>query len=307
MPVLRRAAALAAALEDRRSVCVAGTHGKTTTTSLLTVAAQACGLDPSFAIGGNLYETGRNAHLGSGGPGSLAIVEADESDGSFLLTRPGRGDRHQRGGRPPGEPRRSRRDLPRVRAVRRPGRRPTGCCWPAPTTPGARRIAEYARAGGRRGAAPTASARHADVRVTDVGVAAQTASTFTVAGPGVGDRAGRGRRADRAAHGAQRRGRAGHGRASSGSTWTPSSRVVGELRRRAPPLRVPRRGRRRAGVRRLRPPPDRDRRVARSRARSLAASRRPADRGVPARHLQPHPDLRRASSPRRWRSPTSRS
>ncbi|HEY2166711.1 MAG TPA: UDP-N-acetylmuramate--L-alanine ligase [Jatrophihabitantaceae bacterium] len=84
-PVLRRAAALASALEDRRCVAIAGTHGKTTTTSLLTVGAQACGVDPSFAIGGNLYETGRNAHLGTG---ELAIVEADESDGSFLLTRP---------------------------------------------------------------------------------------------------------------------------------------------------------------------------------------------------------------------------
>jgi UDP-N-acetylmuramate--alanine ligase len=84
MPVLRRAAALAAALEDRRCVAISGTHGKTSTTSLLTVGAQACGVDPSFAIGGNLYETGKNAHLGSG---DLAIVEADESDGSFLLTR----------------------------------------------------------------------------------------------------------------------------------------------------------------------------------------------------------------------------
>jgi UDP-N-acetylmuramate--alanine ligase len=84
-PVLRRAAALAAALEDRRCIAIAGTHGKTSTTSLLTVGAQACGVDPSFAIGGNLYETGKNAHLGTG---ELAIVEADESDGSFLLTRP---------------------------------------------------------------------------------------------------------------------------------------------------------------------------------------------------------------------------
>ena len=83
--VLRRAAALAAALEDRRTIAVAGTHGKTSTTSLLVVAAQACGADPSFAIGGNLYETGKNAHLGSG---EFAVVEADESDGSFLLTRP---------------------------------------------------------------------------------------------------------------------------------------------------------------------------------------------------------------------------
>jgi UDP-N-acetylmuramate--alanine ligase len=84
-PVLRRAAALASALEDKRTIAVAGTHGKTSTTSLLVVAAQACGADPSFAIGGNLYETGKNAHLGSG---ELAIVEADESDGSFLLVHP---------------------------------------------------------------------------------------------------------------------------------------------------------------------------------------------------------------------------
>jgi UDP-N-acetylmuramate--alanine ligase len=84
-PVLRRAVALAAALEDRRVVAISGTHGKTSTTSLLTVGAQACGGDPSFAIGGNLYETGKNAHLGTG---ELAIVEADESDGSFLLTHP---------------------------------------------------------------------------------------------------------------------------------------------------------------------------------------------------------------------------
>ena len=82
--VLRRAAALAAALGDRRALSVAGTHGKTTTTSLLTIALQAGGLDPSFAIGGNLYETGRNAHFGSG---EFAVVEADESDGSFLLLR----------------------------------------------------------------------------------------------------------------------------------------------------------------------------------------------------------------------------
>ncbi len=83
--VLRRAAGLAAALDGKRGIAVAGTHGKTTTTSLLTVALQTCGLDPSFAIGGNLYETGRNAHFGSG---EYAVIEADESDGSFLLLRP---------------------------------------------------------------------------------------------------------------------------------------------------------------------------------------------------------------------------
>jgi UDP-N-acetylmuramate--alanine ligase len=85
MRVLRRASALAAMITGHRAVAVAGTHGKTSTTSLLTVAAQACALDPSFAIGGNLYESGLNAHAGSG---DLFIVEADESDGSFLLLRP---------------------------------------------------------------------------------------------------------------------------------------------------------------------------------------------------------------------------
>ncbi|MCW2523797.1 MAG: murC, partial [Frankiales bacterium] len=83
--VLRRASALAAMITGSRALAIAGTHGKTTTTSLLTVAAQACGLDPSFAIGANLYESGLNAHAGSG---DLFIVEADESDGSFLLLRP---------------------------------------------------------------------------------------------------------------------------------------------------------------------------------------------------------------------------
>jgi UDP-N-acetylmuramate--alanine ligase len=83
--VLRRAEALAALLADRRAVAVAGTHGKTTTTSLLTVALQHCGADPSFAIGGNLSDSGVNAHNGSG---QLFVAEADESDGSFLVLRP---------------------------------------------------------------------------------------------------------------------------------------------------------------------------------------------------------------------------
>jgi len=83
--VLLRAEALAACLVGRRGVAVAGTHGKTTTTSMLTVAVQHCGVDPSFAIGGDLNEAGSNAHHGSG---ELFVVEADESDGSFLAYRP---------------------------------------------------------------------------------------------------------------------------------------------------------------------------------------------------------------------------
>ena len=85
LPVLQRAYALAALMTDRRSVCIAGTHGKTSTTSMLTVALQAAGLDPSFAIGGELNESGSGAHHGSG---DIFVAEADESDGSFLAFSP---------------------------------------------------------------------------------------------------------------------------------------------------------------------------------------------------------------------------
>jgi len=85
VPVLKRAEALAELLVGHRAVAIAGTHGKTTTTSMLTVAAQRCGADPSFAIGGDLNEPGSNAHQGTG---DLFVLEADESDGSFLVYRP---------------------------------------------------------------------------------------------------------------------------------------------------------------------------------------------------------------------------
>ncbi|MGV1005374.1 MAG: UDP-N-acetylmuramate--L-alanine ligase [Candidatus Nanopelagicales bacterium] len=81
IPVVGRADALAAVMAGSRGVAVAGTHGKTTTTSMLTVAAQHAGVDPSFAIGSELNDFGSNAHQGAG---DLFIVEADESDGSFL-------------------------------------------------------------------------------------------------------------------------------------------------------------------------------------------------------------------------------
>jgi UDP-N-acetylmuramate--alanine ligase len=83
--ILHRSGALASLMADRRAVAVAGTHGKTTTTSMTTVALQACGVDPSFVIGGVLSTTGTNAHLGTG---DVFVAEADESDGSFLLYEP---------------------------------------------------------------------------------------------------------------------------------------------------------------------------------------------------------------------------
>ena len=75
IPILTRAQALAALMSGSKSIAVAGTHGKTTTSSMLTVALQACGVDPSFAIGGTLTASGSNAHRGTG---DFFVAEADE-------------------------------------------------------------------------------------------------------------------------------------------------------------------------------------------------------------------------------------
>ncbi|MQY02318.1 UDP-N-acetylmuramate--L-alanine ligase [Actinomadura macrotermitis] len=83
--VLHRSEALAALMAGRRTVAVAGTHGKTTTTSMLTVALQHAGADPSYCIGGQLVTTGLGADEGTG---EAFVAEADESDGSFLRYTP---------------------------------------------------------------------------------------------------------------------------------------------------------------------------------------------------------------------------
>ncbi|MEH1130112.1 UDP-N-acetylmuramate--L-alanine ligase [Micromonospora sp. CPCC 206061] len=83
--VLHRSEALAAAMAGRRAVAVAGTHGKTTTTSMATLILQRAGQDPSFVIGGEISEAGSNGHHGTG---EYFVVEADESDRSFLLYKP---------------------------------------------------------------------------------------------------------------------------------------------------------------------------------------------------------------------------
>jgi len=85
LPLITRAQALAVLMSTSKSLAVAGTHGKTTTSSMLTVALQACGVDPSFAIGGTLTASGSNAHRGTG---EFFVAEADESDGSFLEYQP---------------------------------------------------------------------------------------------------------------------------------------------------------------------------------------------------------------------------
>lgn len=82
IPVITRARALSELMSGHKTISVAGTHGKTTTTSMVTVALQQSGLDPSFAIGSELNESGSNAHLGNG---EWFVAEADESDGTFLV------------------------------------------------------------------------------------------------------------------------------------------------------------------------------------------------------------------------------
>lgn len=85
LPVLHRSEALAATMGDDLVVTVAGTHGKSTTTSMIAVLLQGAGLDPSFAIGANVPALGVNA---ASGTSKVFVAEADESDGSFLNYRP---------------------------------------------------------------------------------------------------------------------------------------------------------------------------------------------------------------------------
>jgi UDP-N-acetylmuramate--alanine ligase len=80
-----RQQALASLAAGRQAVAVAGTHGKTTTTSMVAAVLEAGGVDPTYLIGGDLNESGSGARSGSG---ELFVFEADESDGSFLLVRP---------------------------------------------------------------------------------------------------------------------------------------------------------------------------------------------------------------------------
>jgi UDP-N-acetylmuramate--alanine ligase len=85
IPVVLRPVVLAKLMDGRTTLMVTGTHGKTTTTSMLIVVLQHCGFDPSFAVGGELGEPGTNAHHGSG---DCFVAEADESDGSLLEYTP---------------------------------------------------------------------------------------------------------------------------------------------------------------------------------------------------------------------------
>ena len=85
IPIVPRAVMLAELMRLKKGIAIAGTHGKTTTTSLVTSVLAEAGLDPTFVIGGRLNSAGANAKLGSG---DYIVVEADESDASFLNLLP---------------------------------------------------------------------------------------------------------------------------------------------------------------------------------------------------------------------------
>mgnify|MGYP000293311191 CR=1 FL=1 len=85
IPVVPRAAMLAELMRLKRGIAIAGTHGKTTTTSLVASVLAEAGVDPTFVIGGRLNSAGANSRLGSG---DYIVVEADESDASFLNLTP---------------------------------------------------------------------------------------------------------------------------------------------------------------------------------------------------------------------------
>src|SRR6185295_1673897 len=85
IPVIPRAEMLAELMRMKYGVAVAGSHGKTTTTSMIAAVLSEAGLDPTMVIGGKVRALGSNARLGQG---SFLVAEADESDGSFLLLTP---------------------------------------------------------------------------------------------------------------------------------------------------------------------------------------------------------------------------
>jgi len=85
VPVLQRAEMLAQIMADKRSVAVSGTHGKTTTTSMISLVLDAGGLESTVLIGGEVNDLGANARLGTG---DVVVAEADESDASFLRLTP---------------------------------------------------------------------------------------------------------------------------------------------------------------------------------------------------------------------------
>ena len=291
--ILPRSAGLWSVMAGQRVVAVAGTHGKTTTTSLLVSALVAAGADPTYAVGGVLASTGHNAEVGAG---DLFVAEADESDGAFLVYQPVRRGGHQRRGRPP---RRvgDRGGVPLgVRGVRRrPSTRTASWCAASTTrAPGTWRTharsdgptSRHRRRGGRR-----RRARHRPgVRGHDVPLHRRSAATRCSAPS-----------------------RCGSPAATTSSTpsprWSPASSSAttspacarGSRRSPAPGRRMEAKGEAggRPRLRQLRPPPRRDRRRPRGRARGGGGG--PAGRGLPAAPGLAHPRVRRGHGRRAGR------
>jgi UDP-N-acetylmuramate--alanine ligase len=168
--VLHRAEALAYCMRGYQSVVIAGTHGKTTTTSMAAVALQHCAVDPAFYIGAQLNETGTNAHAGTG---PVFLAESDESDGSFLVLEPQtavitnvEADHLDYWGDAAAVEAGFREFVARVT--------PDGVVIACADDPGASRVAAAARAIGRR-VLTYGSADDADLRVTDVALDARGA------------------------------------------------------------------------------------------------------------------------------------
>lgn len=85
IPILHRSQMLARLLNERKGVAVSGAHGKTTTSSMIALVMEECGVDPTYIIGGEIMNVGTNAKAGQG---EFVVAEADESDGSFLQYHP---------------------------------------------------------------------------------------------------------------------------------------------------------------------------------------------------------------------------
>ena len=120
LPVLRRAEMLARVMELRRGIAVAGTHGKTTTSSMISHVLRQAGLDPTFLVGGELNDIGSNA---GGGRGGVARRRGGRERRQPAVPAPRGRDREQRGARPSQQLRLPGRRARRLPAVRRPASR----------------------------------------------------------------------------------------------------------------------------------------------------------------------------------------
>ncbi|WP_261304824.1 UDP-N-acetylmuramate--L-alanine ligase [Paenibacillus andongensis] len=85
IPIIHRSQMLARLMNERKGIAVAGAHGKTTTSSMIALVMEICGIDPTYIIGGEIMNVGSNAKAGKG---EFVVAEADESDGTFLQYHP---------------------------------------------------------------------------------------------------------------------------------------------------------------------------------------------------------------------------